>query len=331
MTRISLPAPPKSMRWEGFPPAVRNAAAEGVAALFAPISVRPLVYLRVIFGLIMLWEVFRYFDYGWIERYYMQPTFYFTYYGFDWLRPWPGDGMYWHFIGLGVLAISIALGFAYRLVMPLFFVGFTYVFLLDQTNYLNHFYLISLVSLMMCFLPANRALSLDARLRPSLRRDVVPAWTLFAVRLQLGLVYVYGGIAKINADWLAGEPMRTWLRARTDFPLIGHYFTEEWMVMAFSYGGLLLDLFAIPLLFFRSTRWFAFAALALFHLTNARLFSIGIFPWFMLATLALFFPLAWWTPCACDRPQPADSAPRPRARRLIVAALAVYFLSLIHI
>jgi len=40
--------------------------------LFAPINISPLVYFRMAFGAIMLWEVWRYFDYGWIERYYIR-------------------------------------------------------------------------------------------------------------------------------------------------------------------------------------------------------------------------------------------------------------------
>lgn len=270
--------------------------------LFSPVNILPLVWLRVAFGAIMLWEVWRYFDHGWIHRYYIEPTFFFTYYGFDWVRPLPGDGMYTLFYGLGLLAFCIMIGAAYRIVMPLFFLGFTYVFLLDQTNYLNHFYLISLISFLMIFIPANRALSVDARLKPhprplpiAMRRgESAPAWTLYLMRFQIGIAYIYGGIAKLNGDWLRGEPMRLWLANETDFPLIGQYFTQEWMVYAFSYGGLLLDLLAVPMLFHKWLRWPALAALILFHLTNAHLFSIGIFPWFMIATLPLFFPLRWW-------------------------------------
>src|SRR5688572_25723229 len=59
----------------------------------------------------------------------------FTYYGFGWVKPWAGDGMYWHFALLRVLAVCITLGLAYRIVMPLFFLGFTYVFLLEQARY----------------------------------------------------------------------------------------------------------------------------------------------------------------------------------------------------
>ena len=67
-----------------------------------------------------------------------------------------------HFWALGALALFVMLGLWYRLSATLFFVGFSYVFLLDQTQHLNHFYLISLVSLLMVFVPAHGAFSIDA-------------------------------------------------------------------------------------------------------------------------------------------------------------------------
>ena len=258
--------------------------------LFAPVDNAFLVFFRMAFGAIMLWEVWRYFDYQRIGDYYIQPKFLFKYYGFEWVQAWGGNGMYWHFCGLGALAFCILVGFCYRVAAALFFVGFTYVFLLDQTRYLNHFYLISLIAFLMPFLPANRAFAIDALMRPKIRSGVAPVWTLWLLRAQIGLVYFFGGIAKLNADWLQGEPMRMWLASRTDYPVVGPLFTHEWMVYAFTYGGLLLDLCIVPLLLFRRTRWFGMLWGASFHLLNAWLFYIGIFPWFMLCASLIFFP-----------------------------------------
>ena len=97
----------------------------------------------VLFGALMLWEVGRYFSHNWIELYYIEPKFHFTYYGFSWVRPWPGEWMHVHFLALGVLAVLILVGLCYRIAAALFFLGFTYVFLLDQARYLNHFYLVT--------------------------------------------------------------------------------------------------------------------------------------------------------------------------------------------
>src|SRR6185503_15717539 len=111
-------------------------------ALFEPVDISFLVFFRVLFGGIMLWETYRYFTRGWIARYYVEPVVNFTYYGFSWVKPWPGRGMYIHFVVLGLAAACVIAGFFYRIAAPVFFLAFTYFFLLDQTRYMNHFYLV---------------------------------------------------------------------------------------------------------------------------------------------------------------------------------------------
>lgn len=261
--------------------------------LAEPVDIAWLVVLRVLFGLIMLWEVVRYFERDWIGKYWIAPEFHFRYFGFDWVTPWPGDGMYWHFLALGLLALFIIHGLFYRAAATLFFLGFTYVFLLEQARYLNHFYLVCLVSLLMAVVPAHRSVSLDAKLgfcRPS---DTVPAWCLWILRFQVGAVYFFGGIAKINADWLAGEPLRSWLLKRTDYPLIGPLFGQEEVVITMNYGALFFDLLIVPLLMWPRTRVPAFSGVLFFNLANAVLFNIGIFPWFAIALSTVFFAPDW--------------------------------------
>jgi len=301
--------------------------------LFAPIDIAPLVWFRIAFGVIMAVEVWRYFEHGWIYDYYIQPKFFFTYYGFGWVHPWPGNGMYVHFAVLGLLAACIALGLFYRAATVLFFLGFTYVFLLDQTDYLNHFYLVCLYSFLLTAVPAHRAFSLDAALQPKLRSSTVPAWSLWLMRAQICVVYFMGGIAKLNGDWLHGEPMRHWLAENTSFPLLGRYFTNEWMVYAFSWGGLCFDLSIVPLILWRRTRWIGFILAACFNMMNARLFHIGIFPWLALcSTVLLFanyswlrrlFPRLWGEPMQ-PRETPAFGPPLSSAQRVTVVMLAAW-------
>jgi vitamin K-dependent gamma-carboxylase len=261
--------------------------------LFEPIDGASLAYFRMAFGAIMLWEVWRYFTKGWISRYWIDPVMNFTYYGFHWVQPLPGNGMYWLFGTLGVLSVSILIGWHYRLCMALFFLGFTYSFLLEQARYLNHFYLVCLISFLMIFIPAHRTWSVDAWRKRAIASSVVPAWGLWLLRAQLAIVYFYAGVAKLNPDWFRGEPLRTWLQDHPDFPLIGRWFDQEWMVYLLSYGGLGLDLAIAPLLFWRRTRWAALAFGTAFHLMNVRLFNIGIFPWFMIAATLLFLSPDW--------------------------------------
>ena len=261
-------------------------------AFFAPVDPASVVLFRIVFGAIMCWEMIRYFKNDWISRYWIDPRFHFTYWPFDFLQPLQGNGMIVLCAGLGILAFFIMIGFLYRVATILFFIGFTYTYLLEQTRYLNHFYLVILISFIMIFIPANRVASVDARLFKN-TETTIPSWSLWLLRFVVGLPYFFGGIAKINHDWLMGEPMRGWLSHDTDFPVIGPFFKEDWMVYLVSYTGLLIDLLLIPLLLFRRTRKWAFMTSVVFNLINSRLFSIGIFPWFMLAATTLYFHPSW--------------------------------------
>lgn len=131
--------------------------------------------------------------------------------------------MYIHWGVLGTLAVFIATGFLYRVSVVLFFLAFTYSFLLDQALYLNHLYLVCLFSFLLIFMPANRALSIDSWLRPRIRSQTTPAWTMWLLRLQIGVVYFYGGVAKISPDWLRCEPMRSWMARNTDLPVVADF------------------------------------------------------------------------------------------------------------
>ncbi len=257
--------------------------------LSRPADITQLVYFRLAFGGLMSWEVIRYFIYGKIHKYFIAPEYNFHFYNLDFIKPLPGVGMYLVFGVIGICALLVALGLFYKVAAIGLFVSFTYMFLLDQTRYLNHFYLISLICFLMIFVPANKDFSLDCLRKPQIRQEKTFAWHKYIIMFQLSIAYFFGGIAKLNPDWLQGEPIRMWLAHRLDFPIIGQYFTEEWMVYFFVYSGLLFDLLIVPLLLWKKTRWPAFIAVAFFHLMNDQLFLIGIFPWFMLFSTAIIF------------------------------------------
>ncbi len=263
--------------------------------LFEPVDAISLVFLRVSFGVIMLVEVWRFWDNGWIGSYYVGPDFLFKYYGFEWVHPWPGAGIYWHFVLLAVLALMITVGVFYRLASVLFLFAFSYVFLLDQALYLNHFYLVILVALLMVLVPASRDYSVDALLPFGSHRGdrSVPSWSIWLFRLQFEVVYIYAGVVKINPDWLRLEPLGMWLARRHDFPFIGHLFTEDWGVAIAAYGVIALHIIGAPLLLFRRTRLYVTAVYFAFHLMNHFMFQIGIFPWLTMAGTMMFFDPDW--------------------------------------
>jgi len=263
------------------------------SSLFKPIDSAFLVVFRIGFAVIMFWEVIRYWSHDWIRQFYIEPEFYFKYYGFEWVHPWPDDGMYYHFIAMGILAIFIGIGFLYRLSALLFFLAFSYIFFLDQARYLNHFYMVMLISFLLVIMPANRSFSVDEKLWPKLRSDSVPGWTLWILRAQFEIIYIYAGLVKINSDWLNLEPLRMWLSTRSDMPLIGYLYTQDWAVAIAAYGVILLHVIGAPLLLWKRTRLAVFIIYAAFHTLNHFTFNIGIFPWLTLFGTLVFFDPDW--------------------------------------
>ena len=271
-----------------------------------PASGAALAAFRIAFGMLGLAATVRFAAMGWIADLYLEPARHFAYAGFSWVEPLPGWGIYAHFALLGAASVGVALGFKYRLSIIAFFLLFTYAELIDKTTYLNHYYLISLLSLLMIFLPMSRAMSVDALLAARRRTgadvesrrgagDGVPAWTAWALRAQLGAVYVFGGVAKLNADWLlSAQPMRIWLGNSSDMPLVGPLLAETWVAYAMSWAGAAFDLAIVGALLWSRTRLAAYAALVGFHVATWLLFPrIGMFPWIMICLTTIFFPPDW--------------------------------------
>jgi vitamin K-dependent gamma-carboxylase len=261
--------------------------------LFAPVDVSSLAAFRILFGGLMFWKIGYFISQGGVESEYLAPPIHFTYLGFGWVRAWPDAGMHAHFLVLSLLAACVMLGLFYRIAAGLFFAAYTYTFLLEKAYYLNHEYLICLISLLLAVVPAHRLWSLDALIQPRTRSETAPLWSLWLLRFQVAVPYIYGGIAKLDRDWLTGAPVRLGLRERLETPFVGGSLEHEAVIWGVVYGGLLLDLLVVPFLLWRRTRVAAFLAAALFHVTNAVLFDIGVFPWLMIAATSLFFSPDW--------------------------------------
>ena len=104
------------------------------------------------------------------------------------------------------------------------------------------------------------------------------------------MLYFFAGLAKLNSDWLLhAQPLRIWLPAHNDLPLIGFVFNYGWVPYVFSLFGCLYDLTIPFLLWYRRTRPFAYVAVVVFHGLTALLFPIGMFPYIMIVTALIFF------------------------------------------
>jgi vitamin K-dependent gamma-carboxylase len=299
--------------------------------LAAPTDVASLAAFRVMFGALVVWEVYRYAVNGWVDAFWVQPDFHFGYLGFGWVEPLPAAAMWALFGVLGAAGVGIAVGACYRLCAVVF---------TDRLHLRVPARAGPLPEPLLPVLPAGAAAG--RRSRPSALVGGCRAAAraalghggglgLWLLRAQVAIVYVYGGLAKLNGDWLAGEPLRTWLAARPDFPVLGRWFDQEWMVYATSYGGLLLDLLVVPAVLWHRTRIPALAAALAFHLVNRELFNLGVFPYLAMAALLLWCAPSWPRDLLGRvglRVPPVDRAPeraRPHPlRRAAVVALAGY-------
>ena len=253
-------------------------------------SIYPLVTFRIIFGLMMCFSTIRFMNKGWVEDLYVKPKFYFSYYGFDWIKPLNEDGMIFIFYLMIVLSIFIALGFFYKVSTFSFFLIFTYIELIDKTNYLNHYYFVSLISFILIFIPAHKHFSFDCFFRITKPKITTPVWSINLIKFQIAIVYVFAGIAKLNWHWLfEAQPLFNWLKHQSDIPLIGKYLTYNITAYIFSWGGALFDLFIIFFLINKKSRIIAYLFIVIFHVLTALMFPIGVFPIVMIFSTLIFF------------------------------------------
>jgi len=249
----------------------------------------PLAVFRIFFGLLMFISIVRFWAYGWIQTVYIQPKFYFTYYGFEFVKPL-GSWTYLLFAICGVSALMVSIGYKYRLAIIIFFLSFTYTELIDKTTYLNHYYFISVLSFVLIFLPANCYFSVDAHLKPQIKANYIPKWTIDTIKVLLAIVYIYAGLAKINSDWLLhAQPIKIWLRTRTDFPVLGKLFAYNWVHYFFSWFGMLYDVVIVFFLLYKPTRKVAYVFVIVFHILTHLLFPIGMFPYVMIVSTLIYF------------------------------------------
>jgi vitamin K-dependent gamma-carboxylase len=308
----------------------------GLAAWLArPVDAAGVGAFRLLFGLLMFGAVVRFVAKGWVQELYVDPTYHFTYFGFDWVRPLPPLGMVLLFALMGSAALFIALGAFTRIAALVFFLSFTYLELIDQATYLNHYYLVSLLALLFMVLPVGRAYALDARHsgRAPGFAVTVPRWVHTLLRVQIGFVYVFAGLAKLNHDWLfEAQPLRLWLARFGDLPLVGPIFALPSTAYVMSWAGAAFDLLIVPLLLYRPTRKVAYAVAIFFHLLIWLLFPIGIFSFLMLVCATLFFDPSWPRAMVARLRREAIDVHGPDSRamptrpvpRVLLAALGVY-------
>jgi len=121
------------------------------------------------------------------------------------------DGLAWVLIGLwGATAVAVLLGWRTRRAAAALSVTLTTVVLLDQQLFSNHLYLMALLAGLLVLADGGAALSLDAR-RSGERREI-RRWPVWLLQFQVGVVYLFAALAKVNPDFLSGTTVATSLR-----------------------------------------------------------------------------------------------------------------------
>ncbi|MEQ1829327.1 MAG: HTTM domain-containing protein [Pirellula sp.] len=300
--------------------------------MFSNIDNASVTFFRIGIGVLFSWWAWDYLASGRAYSVYVEPKVHFSYRWFDWLQPLGHQGTVLIFVAVVLLGILVSAGIWYRLSATLLAICFSYLFLLEKTNYQNHYYLMTLLAWWLPFLPLERNVAFDAKRNPKIASQMVPRWVLWILRFHIGLPYVYGGLAKFHSDWLAGEPMRQILAAQRNLPIVGSLVNNESAVFAFVWGGLIFDLVIVPLLLIQRTRTVAFAACVVFHVTNSVLFHIHVFPWFMIFATTLFFEPNWprrvlgGEPLSSPLERPLDGATLWRYREIGMILIVMYCL-----
>ena len=308
--------------------------------LFKRVSNAPLIVLRIAFGGLLFYSTFRFIQKGWVQELYIDPNYHFGF--FEQVSVLNATGMYTVFGILLVCAFFILLGCFYRVSTLIFFVLFTYVELIDKTFYLNHYYLVSILSFWMILVPAHRSYAIDTLIFPKIRTSECPYWCILIFKVQLSIVYFYAGLAKVNPDWiLRAQPMATWLPGKYGLPILGPLMPHKETAFLFSWAGCLYDLTIWVFLWIRKTRGFAYFFVLVFHILTGILFPrIGMFPYIMITCTIIFFSTDWhqrvlqrlfilwpWrTFAAVQKPY----SNKPRYGGIITGGLIVYVVGSIH-
>lgn len=260
----------------------------------SPVSILPLAVFRIVYGLVLVVLALRYFYYDNIFQNYIAPTLLFPM--VSWIPRLPGTWMYLPFVGILVGSIAIFLGWRFRFHAWLFFVSWLYIFVIDVSQYNNHYYLILLFAFLLAITDSHRFLSLDVRRVPHLKTLEVPAWQLFVFQFQIVILYFYGGLSKLYPQWLDGTIIHFLVAGIRGHHVLGPVFANDVAVWLWTYWGLFFDLGVGFLLFWKPTRRWALWTCLGFHVLNEFVFfssqsknsPIGVFPMMGVAMCLVF-------------------------------------------
>jgi hypothetical protein len=257
------------------------------------VSDSSLRFVQAAVGALLCIGAVRFWANGWVDELLLTEGLRLHYYGFGWVVHPGKTGCLLLLLVTAASGVLMVFGRGGRWSLAAAFLSFTWTELIEASTYLNHYYFVSALLLLLWSLPTPSGFRRGGEARVVAR--TVPRWVVWAVRAQVAAVYLHAGIAKLNPDWLVrGEPLRTWLMVRSELPVIGPLLPHELTALVFAWGGAFYDLTIVGWLSWRRTRPVAWFGVVVFHVVTAILFRIGLFPWIMIGVSTVFFAPDWW-------------------------------------
>ncbi|MBY0586125.1 HTTM domain-containing protein, partial [bacterium] len=287
--------------------------------LGTPVSGMSLAMMRIGFGAVQLWQTWEFIrpiadgSMSTLEYLYTgkDAVWNFPYPNFEWIVPLPEPGTSIAFALLGLSSLMLLIGLLTPVAAIVNGLLFTYAWMLEANWWNNHYYLTSLVALMLALTPCSRCLSIDrwlSRCRSNVGTQtdgVIPFWCILWFRAQLYVVYTFAAIVKMNPDWLMGEPPRFWFRSQLAAQPLAQVLSPETMqsvfaflrsepvVYSFVWGGIVFDLLIGAMLCIRRTQVLGLVLMVMFHATNFWVFMIGAFPAMAISSTLIFLDPDW--------------------------------------
>lgn len=257
--------------------------------LFKEVDNSGIILWRILLGFLLLAEAWGCILTGWLKETFVDPSYRFTFIGFEFLQILSGPIMYLYAFIMGLFGLMFMLGWKYRFAAIAYFIMWAGLYFGQKSNYNNHYYLLLLLLGIMIVIPANSYTSIDAKKNPNLKKVSVPNWAYFILKAQFAIVYFYAVVAKLYPDWLQALPLKIWLKGKADYWLIGPFLQQDWLPWFMSYAGIFYDATIIPFLLFKKTRYIALGLSLIFHLSNSAIFQIGVFPFMAISAIVIFW------------------------------------------
>ena len=243
-----------------------------------PIPGISLSLFRLVFSIILLIQTYYFLAHNFIEQNIIKPFILFPFIkGLNIDNP----------ITIGYIMLIANIGMLYnkfaRISTLIFFICFTYFWLLDKGYFNNHYYFISLICFLIFLTEKNASFT---------HNNHIPKISLLSLQVMVVIVYFVAGVNKLNPFWLFDlQPMKHILEYKSNLTQ-NPVFENQFIIILACYCGLFFDLFIGFILFWKKTRLFGFIIALIFHLGNYYLFydvgEIGVFPFIMISTLILF-------------------------------------------